>query len=175
MELKSGTVECKKRLILEASYHYPEAIKFEPNEGKIAIIGKEFKQEISEEISHKTQRYFDKKSFRKKALPHLAIGAALYLLDVLVVKKTINRESSEPGTRALMNGIDKAAAVLAIGFSLKGLVHVFRSFKKEKKETVKTITDPDAVQHNNALRREIQQAKEDIFVTYRLREVKGER
>jgi hypothetical protein len=74
-----------------------------------------------------------------------------------------------------MNGIDKAATVLAIGISLKGLIHVFRSFKKEKKEIVKTITDPDAVQHNNALRREIQKAKENIFVTYRLREVKSEK
>jgi hypothetical protein len=71
-----------------------------------------------------------------------------------------------------MNVIDKAATVLAIGISLKGLVHVLRSFKKEKKETVKTITDPDAVEHNKALRREIQQAKENIFVTYRLREGK---
>lgn len=174
MVLKSGTVERKKRLVLEAAYHYPEAIKFEPKEGKINIMGKEFKQETFEEISHKTQRYFDKKSFKKKAVPHLAIGVALYLLDVLVVKKTINRKSSEPRTRALMNGIDKAATVLAIGISLKGLVHVFRSFKKEKKETVKTVTDADAVQHNNALRREIQKAKENIFVTYRLREVGGE-
>jgi len=174
MVLKSGTVERKKRLVLEAAYHYPEAIKFEPREGKIAIMGKEFKQETSEEISHETRRHFDKKSFKKKAVPHLAIGVVLYLLDVLVVKKTLNRESSEPGTRALMNGIDKAATVLAIGISLKGLVHVFRSFKKEKKETVITITDPDAVQHNNALRSEIQRVEEHIFVTYRLREVKEE-
>ena len=67
MILKSGTVERKKRFILEAAYHYPEAIKFEPKEGKIAIMGKEFKQEVSEKISHKTQRYFDKKSFKKKS------------------------------------------------------------------------------------------------------------
>ncbi|MGD2092935.1 MAG: hypothetical protein PVH61_42625 [Candidatus Aminicenantes bacterium] len=174
MVLKSGTIERKKRLVLEAAYHYPEAIKFEPKEGKIAIMGKEFKQESSEEISHETQRYFDKKSFKKKAVPHLAIGVALYLLDLLVVKKTLNRESSEPETKALMNGIDKAATVLALGISLKGLVQVFRSFKKEKKETVKTINDPEAVQHNNALRREIQEAKENIFVTYRLRKVMRE-
>jgi hypothetical protein len=175
MVLKSGTVERKNRLVLEAAYYYPKTVKFEPREGKIAIMGKEFKEETSEEISHETRRYFDKHHFKKKAVPHLAIGLALYLLDVLVVKKTLNRESSEPGTKALMNGIDKAAIVLAIGISLKGLVHVFRSFKKEKKDTVKTITDPDAVQHNNALRREIQKAKENIFVTYRLREVKGRR
>jgi hypothetical protein len=174
MVLKSGTIERRKRFIMSVAYHYPKTVKFEPREGKIAIIGKQFKQETSEEISHETRRYFDKKSFKKKAVPHMAIGVALYLLDALVVKKTLNRESSEPGTKALMNGIDKAATILAIGISLKGLVHVARSFKKEKKETVITITDPDAVQHNNALRREIQKAKEHIFVTYRLREVKGE-
>lgn len=175
MVLKSGTIERKKRFILSVDYHYPETIKFDPLSGKIAIIGKEFKQESSQEIILETQRYFDKKSFKKRAVPHLAIGVAIYLLDVLVVKKTLNRESSEPGTKALMNGIDKAAIVLAIGISLKGLVHIFRSFKREKKETIKTITDPDAVRHNNALRSEIQKAKEHIFVTYRLREVKGER
>jgi hypothetical protein len=174
MVLKSGTIERKKRLVLEAAYHYPETVKFEPREGKIAIVGKKFKEETSEEISHETRRFFDKKSFKKKAVPHLVIGVALYLLDVLVVKKTLNRESSEPGTKALMNGIDKAATVLAIGISLKGLIHVFRSFKKEKKETIKTITYPDAVQYNKDLRREIQKAKENIFVTYRLREVKDE-
>jgi hypothetical protein len=174
MVLKSGTIERKKRFILSVDYHYPEVIKFDPLSGKIVIIGKEFKQETTQEISHKTQRYFDNKSFKKKAVPHLAIGVALFLLDVLVVKKTINRESSEPGTKALMNGIDKAATVLAIGISLKGLVHIARSFKREKKETVKTIIDPDAVQHNNALRSEIQKVKENIFVTYRLREVRGE-
>ena len=173
MVLKSGTIERKKRFILSAAYRYPVTIKFEPLSGEIAIIGKEFMRESSEEISHETQRYFDKKSFKKRAVPHLAIGVALYLLDVLVVKKTLNRQSSEPGTKALMNGIDKSATVLAVGISLKGLVHVFRSFKKEKKETIKTITDPGAVQHNNALRGEIQKAKEHIFVTYGLREVNG--
>lgn len=170
MVLKSGTIERRKRFILSVDYHYPETIKFEPLSGKIAIIGKEFKQESSRETSHETQRYFDKKSFKKRAVPHLAIGVGLYLLDVLVVKKTLNRQSSEPGTKALMNGIDKAAIVLAIGISLKGLIHIARSFKKEKKETVKTIIDPGAVQHNNALRREIQRVKDHIFVTYRLKD-----
>lgn len=172
MVLKSGTIERKKRFILSAAYHYPEIIKFEPREGKIVIIGKEFKQETSREISHEAQRYFDKKSFKKRAVPHLAIGVALYLLDALVVKKTLNRQSSEPGTKALMNGIDKASIVLAIGISLKGLVHIVRCFKKEKKETIKTITDAGAVQHNNALRREIQKAKKHVYVTYGLREGK---
>lgn len=173
MVLKSAAIERRKRIILSVAYHYPEVIKFDPLSGKIAIIGKEFKQESSQKISHERQRYFDKKRLKKRAVPHLAIGVALYLLDVLVVKKTLNRQSSEPGTKALMNGIDKAAIVLAIGISLKGLVHVARSFKREKKETIKTIINPGAVQHNNALRREIRRAKDHIFVTYRLKEVKG--
>ncbi|UCH97411.1 MAG: hypothetical protein JSV88_11315 [Candidatus Aminicenantes bacterium] len=174
MVLKSGTIERKRTIVLGAAYQYPETIKFEPREGKIAVRGKEFKEETSREISRETRGYYDKKHFLEKAVPHLAAGLALYLLDALVVRNTLNRESSGPGTKALMNGIDKGATVLAIGFSLKGLIHVFRSFKKEKKETVKIITNPDAVQHNNALRREIQKAKENIFVTYRLREVKSE-
>jgi hypothetical protein len=174
MVLKSATIERRKRIILSVAYHYPKVIKFDPRSGKITIIGKEFKQESSQEIRLEAQCYFDKKSFKKKVVPHLAIGVALYLLDALVVKKTLNRESSKPGTKSLMNGIDKAATVLAIGISLKGVVHIFRSFKKEKKEIVKTITDPGAVQYNNVLRSEIQKAKEYIFATYQLREVKKE-
>jgi len=137
-------------------------------------MGKEFKQETSEETRQETRRYFDKKHFMRKAVPHLAIGIGLYLLDSLVVRHALNRESSGPGTKALMNGIDKTATVCAIGISLKGMIHVFRSLKKEKKEISKTITYPDAVQHNKNLRREIQRAKEHIFVTYRLKEVKSE-
>jgi hypothetical protein len=172
--LKSGSIERKKSMVLAAAYQYPESIKFDPWEGKIAIMGKEFKQETSEEVRKKTRRYFDKKHFKKKAVPHLAVGVGLFLLDYLLVRKTLNRESSAPGTKAMMNGIDKAATVFAIGISLKGLIHVFRSLKKEKKETIKTITYPDAVQYNNGLRKEIQKAKENIFVTYRLKEVKSE-
>ncbi len=174
MVLKSGTMERKKRFILSTAYHYPEEVKFDPLSGEIAIIGKEFKQESSREVSHETQRYFDKKNFKKKAVPHLAVGVAIYLVDVLVVKKTLNRGSSEPRAKALMNGIDKTATVLAVGFSLKGLVHIFRSFKKVKKETVKTILDPEAILFNILLKKEIQGVKENIFVTYRLSVVSGE-
>jgi hypothetical protein len=174
MVLKSGSIERKKSMILAAAYHYPRTIKFDPREGKIAFMGKEFKQETAEEIRHETRRYFDKKHFMKKAVPHLAIGVGLYLLDCLLVRHALNRESSGPRTKALMNGIDKTATVFAIGISLKGLIHLFRSLKKEKKEISKTITYPDAVQYNKGLRKEIQKAKEHIFVTYRLKEVKSE-
>lgn len=175
MVLKSGTMERKKRFILSAAYHYPEEVKFEPLSGEIAIIGNEFKQESSREVSLVTRRYFDKKSFKKKAVPHLAMGVAIYLLDVLVVKKTLDKSSTEPRAKALMNGIDKTATVLAVGISLKGLVHIFRSFKKEKKETVKIILDPEAILYNILLEKEIQRVKENIFVTYLIREVKGGR
>jgi hypothetical protein len=174
MVLKSGTIERKKRFILSADYHFPGEVKFDPLSGNTTISGKEFKQESSREVGVETRRYFDKKSLKKKAVPHLAIGVAIYLVDVLVVKKTLNKVSTEPRAKALMNGIDKTATVLAVGISLKGLVQVFRSFKKEKKETVTTILDPGAVQYNNALQREIQRAKENIFITYRLRVVSGE-
>jgi hypothetical protein len=169
MVLKSGSIELKKTIMLGATYQYPDQVKFDPLEGKIAIIDKEFKKETSEETITKTQRYFDKKNFIKKAVVPLAVGCALYLLDSMVVRSALNRDSTTAESKALMNGIDKTSIVVAIGFSLKGLIHIFRSFKKEKKVTVKTATHTDAVNFNNTLRQQIQEAKEKIFVTFALK------
>ncbi|NIM14024.1 MAG: hypothetical protein GTO45_18415 [Candidatus Aminicenantes bacterium] len=169
MVLKSGSIELKKTIVLAAEYHYPEHVKFDPLEGKIAIIGKEFKKETSEETITETQRYFDKKNFVKNAVFPLAVGCALYLLDSLVVRSALNRESTTAESKALLNGIDKTSTVVVIGFSLKGLIHVFRSFKKEKKVTVKTVTHADAVSYNNTLRKQIREAKENIFVTFAIK------
>jgi hypothetical protein len=168
MVLKSGSIELKRNITLAARYHYPEHVKFDPLEGKTAIAGKEFKQETSEETITETRGYFDKKHFLKRAALPLAAGCALVLLDSLVVRRTLNRDTTAPRTKALMNGIDKTAAVLAVGISLKGLIHVFRSFKKEKKVRVKPVTHDDAVIYNNALREQIREAKEKIVVTFQL-------
>ncbi|MCP4151152.1 MAG: hypothetical protein GY757_25635 [bacterium] len=166
--LKTGAVRLRKRLLLNASYLYPDDIAFEPIEGKIAIKGLSFKKEKSEKTITVSKRFFDKKYFKRKALPHLAVGVGLFALDRLAVHKAAGNPDNSPGSRAFMNGLDKSAAVMSLGLSLKGVYHIFRSFKKEKKTFVKSESLPENEAFNSALRLRLNHAKDHIRVHFTL-------
>ena len=169
MILKTGSIEIFKTIHLTASYEFPDPIEFDPVTGKIAIKGKKFQKEKTEEIVFETKRYFDKRFFLKKALLNLGIGSAIFAFNRLFIHNKINRDSLSEKTKALMNGLDKTSTVLSIGISMKGIINVFKSFKKTHERKVKTIIHEDAVSHNHHLREMIQASKKDIFISYFLK------
>ena len=166
--LKTGAIELNKTIILRAGYDYPETLTFDPESGYIAIEGKEFKKEESQEIDYETRKYFDKKHFFKKALLPIGIGCALTTVSVLLLQPMAEGENRTARQRAFYDGADKAAAALTIGISLKGILNVFRSFKKETKRKVRTVINPEAAAFNETLRQQIEKAKLNVFITYKL-------
>jgi hypothetical protein len=174
IRLKSGFIQSTRKVLIYTDYRYPPGIRFEPISGTVALMGMDFKAEQSTNTYTEIHRYFDKKHFRKKALIHLAIGTGLILLDLLAVRNTMNADSTSPKTKALMNGIDKTATAFSIGLSLKGIIHIFRSFKKETREVTRTTQQPEAVTYNNRLRQKIREARKKIGVSFRLKSINSE-
>lgn len=169
--LKSGSMILKYQLVLTASFQFPGLVTFDPQTGEIVIKGEMFQNESSEEVKVKTRKYFDKGTFFKKAVPFLAVGSGVLLLDRLVVHPGVNRETASSHTRAFMNGLDQTSLVMGAGISLKGLIYLFRSFKTKKETRTQTIYHPEAVRYNEELRRRILDAEKGIYVLFDLNKV----
>lgn len=166
--LKTDVIEINKTITLSAGYEYPGNVEFDSAQGSIAIKGKAFKKEKSESVAYETRKYFDKKFFYKKSLLHMGLGGALMVVNGLFIRPMAERENQTARQRALWDGTNKITTVLTIGISLKGILNVFKSFKKEKKRTVQTNIIPGAAAFNRELRRQIETAKTGVFITYQL-------
>lgn len=168
--LKSGSIRVKHPLTLTAAFQFPAHVTFDPQTGQIVITGEQFKKEKTEETIFETRKYFDKTYFFKKAVPYLAVGAGVLVVDRLAIYPASTRQSASPNSRAFMNGLDKTALVMGAGISLKGVVHLFKSFKKEKKARKRTVVHQDAIQFNNQLKSRIVEAEKDVFVVFNLKD-----
>lgn len=168
IRLKTGSIEIGKTVTLVSQSDYPGHIDFNREEGRVSVKGESFKEEQTTQVTVETKRYFDKRYFLKKAVLSLAVGGAVYLFNRTVIHNQLNREDASPDSRALMNGINKSANVVAIGFSLKGILHIFKSFKRKEIKKEKTVSHKEAAAHNDLLRRLIREARKNIFINYQL-------
>lgn len=170
IHLKTGSLEILKTVTLVSQCDYPGYIDFNRVEGRVSVKGESFREEQTTEIIVETKRYFDKRHFFKKAVLSLAVGGAIYILNRLVIHKELNSKNGAADTRALMNSLNRTFNVVAIGFSLKGIRDIFKSFKRKQVKKEKTVVHKEDAAHNNLLRRLIREAKKEIFINYQLKD-----
>jgi len=164
--LKNQSIEVSKAVVLTARFHYPAGMRFDPLTGETAFTDREFKAEESRQVLRETRRYFDKKHFMKKALPALGIGIAGTLLDRLAFAPAVDGDNATPGSRAVLNGLSKTTLVVSVGFSLKGIVSVVKSFKKDVTHRELRVKDPEAAAYNSQLKKELEEARQKVSITY---------
>jgi hypothetical protein len=168
LRLENQSVEVQKQVILSGRFQVPENVEFNPARGALSIREKQFKPEQTRTIVRETRRYFDKAYFRKKVLFHLGIGAGLFLVNRLAFYPGAHGDPGSSSNRALLSGLDKTSTVMAVGFSLKGILHIFKSFKKEYREKPLIIPHPGAAAYNRELEQQIQRARTRVSVSYRI-------
>ena len=167
--LKTGSIEIENTVTLVSQCDYPGHMEFNREDGRVSVKGESFKEEQTTEVTVETKRYFDKKYFMKKAVVCIALGSAVYLFNRTVIHNQLNREDASPDSKALMNGINKSANVVTIGLSLKGILHIVKSFKRKEVKKEKTVHHKGAAAHNELLRRLILEARKKIFINYQLK------
>jgi hypothetical protein len=166
--LKAGTIEIHKTVVLTTACQYPDHVRFDPAKGTLTIEGQTFKPETSEETVYKTRKWFDRKYFFKKALLNLGAGGGLFALNRLFIYGPSKEEERSARSRAVLKGLNNTATIMALGLSLKGIIHIFKSFKKEEIKEVRTIVHPEAAAHNRALRAQITEAEEEVYIDFKL-------
>lgn len=166
--LKAGSIKIKKTLALTTACEYPDHVHFDPAEGTLTIEGQTFKPETSEETVYKTRRRFDRQYFFKRALVNLGAGGGIFALNRLFIYGPSGSEDRSARSRAVLKGLNTTANIMALGLSLKGMIHIFKSFKKEEIKQVKTIAHPDAVTHNSVLREQLMEARDKVYINYKL-------
>jgi hypothetical protein len=166
--LKAGSIEIKKTAVLAAVCQYPDHVRFDPATGTLTIEGQTFKPETSEETVYKTRRRFDRQYFFKRALLNLGAGGGIFALNRLFIYGPSGSEDRSARSRAVLKGLYTTANIMALGLSLKGIIHIFKSFKKEEIKEVRTIVHPDAAAHNRALREQLTEAGEEVYIDFEL-------
>lgn len=164
LTVKAGTIEVTKNAVLAGRCEYPDDVHFHRESGELGIRGEVFKPETSETVVYKTRRRFDKRYFLNKALANLGSGIKIFALNRLLIYGPSRQADRSSRSKAVLKGLNAAANVMAVGLSLKGVVHIFKSFKKEELKQVRTTVDREAVIYNRTLQEKLRQARENIYI-----------
>jgi len=166
--LKSSKIEIEKELVFNTSYTVPDNIIFEPSTGSIKVKGKGVKPETESELKKIVKRRFDKKYFMKYSLPYLGVGLLGYGLGESVFIKSMNDDTGTINNRTLMYSLNRTTKVFSIGLSLKGVINLFRSFKKDVSFKTEKKILPGSKSYNRFVEMIKKRAEKEIFLVINL-------
>jgi len=169
----SGSVSINYKFTVEKEYKIPLGINFNPNLGFVKLIDRNFKKESKKIVKKEGRRYFDKKMFLKKSLIPLGVGITFFCVGNFLT----NSETVSPDkfvSRQSLWSFGKSSKYFGVGFSIKSIVDLIRSFKKINTYKVYFVEDPDSIHYNNLLRKILKKKKMLIRVKLKLTKMERE-
>jgi hypothetical protein len=157
------TVE--KYFSIELQYLSPPEAVFDPPSGDIKLEGREFQRESRTETRVLFQRTrFDKELFKKTVLKDLLIGAAFFVVDATLLNSTVDNPNTSLYAKSALYGTRRVFQLAGVGFSLSALARLPGLFKRERSVEERAIDLPEARAANEALKRDLAQARKKVRV-----------
>ncbi len=157
------TVE--KYFAVELHYVFPENVDFDPARAELKLKGRELQPETRTEtrvISRRTR--FDKEVFKKSVLKELLIGAGFFVVNATLLTSTIDNPDTSLFAKSALFGTRRVFTLAGVACSLSALSRLPKAFRHEKVVEEKVHDLPEARAANEALRRDLEQARKAIRV-----------
>jgi len=155
----------EKYFAVELRYVFPEQVEFDPAQAELKLKGRELQPETRTEtrvISRRTR--FDKEVFKKTVLKELLIGAGFFVVNATLLTSTIDNADTSLFAKSALFGTRRAFTLAGVACSLSALSRLPKAFRREKVVEEKAHDLPEARAANEALRRDLEQARRTVRV-----------
>ncbi len=163
---KTDRIEFNRDVPVRRRVVMPDNILVNWKTSEISLAGRSYRKEFRYETEIVQEKYFDKRRFFRKALPHFIVGAGLIGVNRFVIDRRLDNRNISGGNRAFMEGAGGTTMVLGAGLSVKGVVEFIKSFRKKVRKVSRRVVIDDAVEHNRLLKGLITDASSKIFLEY---------